>query len=390
MNKDSALNSIALETSVHITNQESANPTSNAEGIAPANEFQYEEMEFDIDSLKHQLGIREILVSLSTLSQKVSGQQEIRSPVPESGTLARLPDSGFDPTATFLAEESPAAQSNSSQALESSEILLPSIFEETESFGPKVVNVIAGRMSDSCSKKPLDTTKNCKISIKLQRTAREVAHVIGLLVSAFPAVSFLNLHYRSVELCKSQALSVNPDFHQIIHLSSRAMSDLRWVIESISRLNGFMFGDCPADFYIECDASLAGWGAFCNGQSANDIDLFAFRLNAKLDQFLSWHPEPGASAVDAFSISWSNQRFYAFPPFSLLTRVLEEIRNDVALVLLIARHGQLSHGTDDIDSYLPFWLDRKDDMRKDEQLIRPIMVLRQTHWTFLFAVLCEI
>ena len=67
-----------------------------------------------------------------------------------------------------------------------------------------------------------------------------------------------------------------------------------------------------------------------------DIDLFASRLNAKLDQFVSWHPEPGALAVDAFSISWSNQKCYAFPPFSLLTRVLAKIRNDVALVLLIA------------------------------------------------------
>ena len=67
-----------------------------------------------------------------------------------------------------------------------------------------------------------------------------------------------------------------------------------------------------------------------------DIDLFASRLNAKLDQFVSWHPEPGALAIDAFSISWSNQKFYAFPPFSLLTRVLAKIRNDVALVLLIA------------------------------------------------------
>ena len=34
-------------------------------------------------------------------------------------------------------------------------------------------------------------------------SVREVAHVIGLLVSAFPAVKFLKLHYRSIELCKS-------------------------------------------------------------------------------------------------------------------------------------------------------------------------------------------
>ena len=41
-------------------------------------------------------------------------------------------------------------------------------------------------------------------------------------------------------------------------------------------------------------------------------------------------------ALDAFSISWANLKCYAFPPFSLLTQVLAKIRNDKALVLLIA------------------------------------------------------
>ena len=47
------------------------------------------------------------------------------------------------------------------------------------------------------------------------------------------------------------------------------MSDLRWVIEHISQLNGFMFGNRQPDVNIECDASLAGWGEVCNTQSAN-------------------------------------------------------------------------------------------------------------------------
>ena len=76
MSKDLALNSVPLEPSVHTVNQESITPTSNAEGTTPADEFQYEDVEFDIDSLKDQLGIREILESLSTLSRNVSGQQK--------------------------------------------------------------------------------------------------------------------------------------------------------------------------------------------------------------------------------------------------------------------------------------------------------------------------
>lgn len=67
-----------------------------------------------------------------------------------------------------------------------------------------------------------------------------------------------------------------------------------------------------------------------------DIDLFASRLNAKTDYFVSWHPEPGDVAVDAFSVSWANLKCYAFPPFNLLTQVLAKIRNNKALGLLIA------------------------------------------------------
>ena len=50
------------------------NPASNAEENLPADEFHYEDVEFDIDSFKDQLGIREIFESLSTLSRMVSGQ----------------------------------------------------------------------------------------------------------------------------------------------------------------------------------------------------------------------------------------------------------------------------------------------------------------------------
>jgi len=65
-------------------------------------------------------------------------------------------------------------------------------------------------------------------------------------------------------------------------------------------------------------------------------DLFASRLNAKSNCYVSWHPEPGATAVDVFSIYWANLKCYPFPPFSLLTQVLAKIRSDKALVLLIA------------------------------------------------------
>ena len=67
-----------------------------------------------------------------------------------------------------------------------------------------------------------------------------------------------------------------------------------------------------------------------------EIDLFASRLNAKTAKFISWHPQPGAVAVDAFSLSWAIMNCDAFPPFSLLPRVLAKIRHDKTVVLLLA------------------------------------------------------
>ena len=58
------------------------------------------------------------------------------------------------------------------------------------------------------------------------------------------------------------------------------------------------------------------------------IDLFASRLNFQLRPFVSWKPDPQAFAIDAFSISWTEHNFYAFPPFALINRVLQKTEQD--------------------------------------------------------------
>ena len=292
----------------------------------------------------------------------------------------------------------------------------------------------------------------CKALLaKHQPSVRDVAKVTGLLVSALPAVNYLEMHYRSLELCRTQTLSGSLEYDTTLSLSSQARADLQWVIENITQCNGRLFQVPKIDIYIQSDASLIGWGAvygslsasgrwsqseskhhinylellasfhalqcfvsnsrsihvrlaldnsatvayinnmggcsiplirlvvqkylgmvqvegyfhFCSAQlpgkannnqadtlsreissnlewSFNDevfhevisqtfipeIDLFASRLNAKTAKFISWHPQPGAVAVDAFSLSWGNMNCYAFPPFSLLPLVLAKIRHD--------------------------------------------------------------
>ena len=66
------------------------------------------------------------------------------------------------------------------------------------------------------------------------------------------------------------------------------------------------------------------------------IDLFASRLNKQLECYVSWKNDPGAFAVDAFTICWTQLSFYAFPPFSILDRVCQKIMMDKAEGLLVA------------------------------------------------------
>lgn len=60
------------------------------------------------------------------------------------------------------------------------------------------------------------------------------------------------------------------------------------------------------------------------------IDLFASMCNAKCPVYVSWKNDPDAWAVDAFTISWSNVLFYAFPPFALILKMLQKIIHDKA------------------------------------------------------------
>jgi len=90
------------------------------------------------------------------------------------------------------------------------------------------------------------------------------------------------------------------------------------------------------------------------------IDLFASRLNAQVACYASWRPDPGATYVDAFSISWENQFFYAFPPFSLIARCLQKISMEKAEGIIIVPvwptqpwYSQLLHLMMDVPRTLP-------------------------------------
>lgn len=313
---------------------------------------------------------------------------------------------------------------------------------------------------------------------------RDVARVIGILISSFPGVQHGPLHFRCLEMNKITALKVNNgDFDAHMSLSDEAKSELQWWISSvdtayccISRGN--------ADIIISSDASKTGWGGMVNGvptggfwteaetakhinylemlavflnlksfqsllddkhvkvlvdnttvksilsnmgtchspqlnnlavdiwnwcitrkiwlsvahiagkdNSAADIesrkehhsiewclnkiifqnicqqldvmpniDLFASRINFQVKPYVSFRPDPGSYAVDAFLISWSDYLFYAFPPFSLITKVLQKILLDKATGILVVPKW----------STQPWW------PRLMEMLIQPPLLLPQS------------
>ena len=65
------------------------------------------------------------------------------------------------------------------------------------------------------------------------------------------------------------------------------------------------------------------------------VDLFATRLNNRLPIWISPMADPRAMGVDALSISWKGMYGYAFPPFILLTKVVEKVARDHPCELIL-------------------------------------------------------
>ena len=284
---------------------------------------------------------------------------------------------------------------------------------------------------------------------------RQVARVLGLMVSSFSAVQFGPLHYREIERAKILALHENAgDYDSNMLVTSEMREELIWWIDYLpSQKRDICHGN--AKKVITCDASGSGWGAVCEDieiggrwsstevnyhinylellaichavqsfckfdkdthvqvRSDNtcavsyirnmggkieilnsvtkqiwqwcitkniwlsatyipgvlneadslsrefddstewmlnkslfnaivkefglpDIDMFASRLNKQVHNFVSWKPDPDAMAIDAFSIKWPEKLIYAFPPFSIIGRVVQKVHLDKAEVVLVA------------------------------------------------------
>lgn len=85
----------------------------------------------------------------------------------------------------------------------------------------------------------------------------------------------------------------------------------------------------------EWELSTEAYHMITNEFGIPEIDLFATRINAKCIKYVSWHRDPFAFNIDAFTIKWNKYFFYAFPPFCLMLRVIQKIKLDKAEGLII-------------------------------------------------------
>jgi hypothetical protein len=92
-------------------------------------------------------------------------------------------------------------------------------------------------------------------------TIRDMAHVIGLLVSSLPAVQFGELYYRKLEVNKSNALRQNKGEFD----ASGSQSELLCWIKNLHHSHRSLVISKP-DLVLTTDASLLGWGAVFDKQ----------------------------------------------------------------------------------------------------------------------------
>jgi len=61
-----------------------------------------------------------------------------------------------------------------------------------------------------------------------------------------------------------------------------------------------------------------------------EINIFASRVNKQFSKYVSYRCDPGAIAIDAFTLDWHLLKFYALPPFSVIPKVLQKVTQDQA------------------------------------------------------------
>lgn len=117
------------------------------------------------------------------------------------------------------------------------------------------------------SKKMVQIRKEAgQLQRKESVSARQLSQFLGKLNAASQALLVVPLFYRALQGDLQRALlKGNQDYDQSLVLSREAQEELSWWQSHLTQWNGKTVMQRQAQIVIQSDASLAGWGAACNG-----------------------------------------------------------------------------------------------------------------------------
>ena len=89
---------------------------------------------------------------------------------------------------------------------------------------------------------------------------KDLASVIGTVISTFPAIPYGKMHYRNSEKCKIEALKITKgDFMAPVIINPLVKLELQWWLDNIANTSNKLH--LPAiDIVIHTYASESGWG----------------------------------------------------------------------------------------------------------------------------------
>ena len=99
-----------------------------------------------------------------------------------------------------------------------------------------------------------------RLLLRQRPCIREVAQVVGLIISSFAGVMYGLLHFRLTEHENSEALKLNAgNFEACMCLTSLARNELQWWVDSIDTAVNAVYRPEPG-ITIRTDTSKQGWG----------------------------------------------------------------------------------------------------------------------------------
>ncbi|XP_068704199.1 uncharacterized protein [Montipora foliosa] len=129
-------------------------------------------------------------------------------------------------------------------------------------------------MTVSLPEEKLNKLKEQTLSLweRPQCSIRELAHVVGLIVSSFSAIKPARLYYRDLEVCKLAALSSSGGgYNAIVSLSQLARDNLQWFAFNSHLYNGTRITKPSKVITMTTDVSQSGWGVVCDGVPSSGL-----------------------------------------------------------------------------------------------------------------------